>query len=206
MASFNRGAHLGGLVAGLVIMLTLITALEMTGAEASPADASAATALRLPAFTSIVATTGRATQSMEQEQPVAVGDQLFELAVELQADVAEAAEATPEAIATPEALPVPVRAVAPPLIVAGDQLYAILEATFPEDPDHAYAIVMCESSGNATANTGNGYYGMWQFDLATWQSVGGTGLPSDATVAEQMTRARLLYDARGWSPWGCRQR
>ena len=53
------------------------------------------------------------------------------------------------------------------------------------------------------ANTGNGYYGLWQFDLATWQSVGGAGLPSDTSIEEQVARAPALYDRRGWSPWEC---
>ncbi|MDO9445839.1 MAG: transglycosylase family protein [Dehalococcoidia bacterium] len=90
-----------------------------------------------------------------------------------------------------------------PRIVPSVELYERLAAAFPEQPEVAYAVVMCESSGNASANTGNGYYGMWQFDLGTWQSVGGTGLPSDASVDEQIMRARMLFDSRGWSPWGC---
>lgn len=96
----------------------------------------------------------------------------------------------------------PRSAVAPRIVPSGE-LYDALTAAFPEDPDRAYAVVMCESSGNASANTGNGYYGLWQFDLGTWQSVGGSGLPSDASVDEQIMRARMLFDSRGWSPWGC---
>ncbi len=51
------------------------------------------------------------------------------------------------------------------------------------------------------SNTGNGYYGAYQFDLSTWASVGGTGLPSDASPAEQDMRASLLIDRRGLAPW-----
>lgn len=65
------------------------------------------------------------------------------------------------------------------------------------------ALAQCESSGNPATNTGNGYYGLYQFDLRTWQSVGGTGLPSDASAEEQTMRAQMLYNQRGWSPWGC---
>lgn len=50
-------------------------------------------------------------------------------------------------------------------------------------------------------NTGNGYYGAYQFDLSTWQSVGGTGLPSDASPEEQDMRALMLYHASGAGPW-----
>jgi LysM repeat protein len=58
-----------------------------------------------------------------------------------------------------------------------------------------------ESGGNYAINTGNGYYGAYQFDLGTWQSVGGSGLPSNASPAEQDMRAQMLYERRGCSPW-----
>ncbi|MBW3538012.1 transglycosylase family protein [Candidatus Parcubacteria bacterium] len=58
-----------------------------------------------------------------------------------------------------------------------------------------------ESGGNYATNTGNGYYGAYQFDLQTWRSVGGSGLPSNASPAEQDQRAALLYAQRGCSPW-----
>lgn len=58
-----------------------------------------------------------------------------------------------------------------------------------------------ESGGNYAANTGNGYYGAYQFDLGTWRGVGGSGLPSNASPAEQDMRAKMLYDRRGCSPW-----
>jgi peptidoglycan hydrolase-like protein with peptidoglycan-binding domain len=61
----------------------------------------------------------------------------------------------------------------------------------------------CESSNNYSINTGNGHYGAYQFDLATWRSVGGTGYPSSASVGEQDARALILYRERGWQPWQC---
>ncbi len=63
------------------------------------------------------------------------------------------------------------------------------------------ALRRCESGGNYATNSGNGFYGAYQFDLQTWQSVGGTGLPSDAPPWEQDARARALYAARGDAPW-----
>lgn len=65
------------------------------------------------------------------------------------------------------------------------------------------AIAQCESGGNPSTNTGNGYYGMYQFSLPTWRSVGGTGLPSDASAEEQTMRARMLQQRSGWGQWGC---
>ncbi|WP_131745038.1 transglycosylase family protein [Frankia sp. Cppng1_Ct_nod] len=59
----------------------------------------------------------------------------------------------------------------------------------------------CESGGNYSINTGNGYYGAYQFDAGTWHGLGYSGLPSNAPPALQDEAAYKLYDSRGWSPW-----
>jgi uncharacterized protein YabE (DUF348 family) len=64
-------------------------------------------------------------------------------------------------------------------------------------------IAKCESGGNWSINTGNGYYGGLQFSLATWRSVGGKGLPSDNSRAEQIKRAKILQARSGWGQWSC---
>lgn len=46
-------------------------------------------------------------------------------------------------------------------------------------------LAMCESHMNATANTGNGFYGAFQFMLSTWHSLGETGNPVDYSYAYQ---------------------
>ena len=71
----------------------------------------------------------------------------------------------------------------------------------PPGPEYLAGLRQCESGGDYTTNTGNGFYGAYQFDLQTWQSVGGSGLPSDASPAEQDFRAALLWRQRGSSPW-----
>jgi hypothetical protein len=63
------------------------------------------------------------------------------------------------------------------------------------------AIAACESGGNPSTNTGNGFYGKYQFTLSTWQSVGGSGNPAQASEAEQDRRAAMLYAREGASPW-----
>ncbi|MBW8481641.1 resuscitation-promoting factor [Actinomadura parmotrematis] len=55
----------------------------------------------------------------------------------------------------------------------------------------------CESHGNPKAINSAGYYGLYQFSLASWASVGGSGRPSDAPAAEQTYRAQLLYKKVG---------
>lgn len=68
-------------------------------------------------------------------------------------------------------------------------------------PDTWAQLRMCESSGNYHVNTGNGYYGAYQFNLATWHGLGYPGLPSDASPAVQDAAAQKLYNQRGWQPW-----
>jgi uncharacterized protein YabE (DUF348 family) len=43
----------------------------------------------------------------------------------------------------------------------------------------------CESGGNYQDDTGNGYYGAYQFSLGTWERLGLTGLPSNAAPSVQ---------------------
>ena len=63
------------------------------------------------------------------------------------------------------------------------------------------AIAACESGGNPGTDTGNGFYGKFQFTQGTWESVGGTGNPAAASEAEQNRRAAILYSREGASPW-----
>jgi hypothetical protein len=59
----------------------------------------------------------------------------------------------------------------------------------------------CESSGNYATNTGNGFYGAYQFDVQTWRGLGYPGVASQATPAVQDQAAQRLYQSRGWEPW-----
>lgn len=62
-------------------------------------------------------------------------------------------------------------------------------------------LAMCESSGDWTANTGNGFYGGLQFLPESWWLVGGTGMPHEASREEQIHRAELLLQLQGWVAW-----
>jgi len=67
-------------------------------------------------------------------------------------------------------------------------------------------IAQCESTGNWSINTGNGYYGGLQFDLGTWASGGGLAYasrPDLATEAQQIAVANNVAATRGRSPWAC---
>ena len=64
------------------------------------------------------------------------------------------------------------------------------------------AIAACESGGDPTIVDASGtYYGLYQFDMGTWASVGGSGSPAAASPEEQTYRASLLYSQAGSSPW-----
>jgi hypothetical protein len=63
------------------------------------------------------------------------------------------------------------------------------------------AIAACESGGNPNTDTGNGFYGKYQFTLATWQAVGGSGNPAQASEAEQDRRAAQLLATAGSGQW-----
>ncbi|MET9886596.1 ubiquitin-like domain-containing protein [Streptomyces sp. NPDC006430] len=64
------------------------------------------------------------------------------------------------------------------------------------------ALAQCESGGRPSATDASGTYGgLYQFDVRTWQSLGGSGRPQDASGAEQTYRAKKLYVQRGASPW-----
>lgn len=63
-------------------------------------------------------------------------------------------------------------------------------------------IAMCESGGNPRAiSPGGDYRGKFQFDLSTWNSVGGRGDPAAAPEVEQDERAAILYRSAGPERW-----
>jgi hypothetical protein len=63
------------------------------------------------------------------------------------------------------------------------------------------AIAACESGGNPSTDTGNGFYGKYQFTQQTWQAVGGSGNPAQASEAEQDRRAAQLLAQAGPGQW-----
>ncbi|WP_250034219.1 transglycosylase family protein [Paractinoplanes maris] len=66
------------------------------------------------------------------------------------------------------------------------------------------AIAQCESSGNWSINTGNGYYGGLQFSRSTWKAYGGTKYASTAdkaSRAEQIKIAEKVLKGQGIGAW-----
>jgi uncharacterized protein YabE (DUF348 family) len=58
-------------------------------------------------------------------------------------------------------------------------------------------IAACESGGNWSINTGNGYYGGLQFSLSTWQAYGGSGRPDQNSREAQIAVAERVAAAEG---------
>jgi hypothetical protein len=81
-------------------------------------------------------------------------------------------------------------------------------AAFVVDDNLWDRLARCESAGDWTINSGNGYYGGLQFDLATWSAYGGTkyaSRPDRASREEQIIVGEALYAKRGFQPWpSCR--
>lgn len=63
------------------------------------------------------------------------------------------------------------------------------------------ALAQCESGGNWSINTGNGFYGGLQFTQSSWTAAGGTGSPQNASKAEQIRVAENLLQMQGWGAW-----
>ena len=63
---------------------------------------------------------------------------------------------------------------------------------------------MCESSGNWSINTGNGYYGGLQFSPSTWAAFGGLAYAPRADLAtesQQIAVAEKVLAVQGPGAW-----
>lgn len=76
----------------------------------------------------------------------------------------------------------------------------------PPPPVRAYsvnwdAIAQCESGGNWSINTGNGFSGGLQFTPSTWHANGGSGSPQNASREEQIRVAENVLHSQGIGAW-----
>ena len=63
------------------------------------------------------------------------------------------------------------------------------------------ALAQCESGGNWSANTGNGFYGGLQILQTTWDENGGVGSPAKASKQEQKRVADRILATQGPGAW-----
>jgi resuscitation-promoting factor RpfA len=85
-------------------------------------------------------------------------------------------------------------------VVSAAVLGAVAVSTPAASADTLDTIEACESSGDPHASNGD-HFGLYQFDLETWKSVGGKGNPMNASRGEQRSRAETLLARRGTQPW-----
>ncbi len=92
-----------------------------------------------------------------------------------------------------------------PVTVRTVPSHPVIPAAAASFPPSVNAIFACirqkESGGNYAENTGNSYYGAYQFDLGTWHSLGYPGRPDQAPPGVQDAAAQKLYSERGFAPW-----
>jgi hypothetical protein len=70
------------------------------------------------------------------------------------------------------------------------------------DGDVWWELAGCETGYKYdNPNTGNGYFGYFQFSLPTWQSVGGPGYPHEHSYETQKEYAQKLQARSGWGQW-----
>jgi LysM repeat protein len=62
-------------------------------------------------------------------------------------------------------------------------------------------LAQCESGGNWSISTGNGFYGGLQFTPGTWRAAGGTGMPNQASRETQIRVAQRVLQQQGWGAW-----
>ena len=63
------------------------------------------------------------------------------------------------------------------------------------------AIAQCESGGNWSISTGNGYFGGLQFTPSTWRANGGSGSAAGASREEQIRVAENVLHSQGIGAW-----
>lgn len=92
------------------------------------------------------------------------------------------------------------------LATTGLGLVSVLGVAGTAQADQWDNVAQCESSGDWSINTGNGYYGGLQFSQSTWEAYGGTQYAPRADLAspsEQKAVAEKTLAGQGWGAWGC---
>ena len=87
----------------------------------------------------------------------------------------------------------------------GDMSTAEIKAMLGGPGSKWYQVAECESNFNPRAvnQSNNAHFGLFQFKLATWEAMGGSGNPIDASPQEQFDRAKKLQAQEGWGQWAC---
>ena len=183
---------------------TTTTLVEATGATTTTTEAAAATE---PATTAT-------TEAEQDAEPEATTTTAAPVARALTTESSDEDE-SPATTTAPRQAPATTTTTAPPRRAPSTTAAPTTTTTAPaasessegyayDDPRSTqvwYDLAQCESGGNWSIDTGNGYYGGLQFSLGSWESVGGSGYPHEHPAATQIEFGRKLQARQGWGAW-----
>ncbi len=86
-------------------------------------------------------------------------------------------------------------------MVVGAPLTAFAGTASAASADQWAAVAQCESGGNPSINTGNGFAGAYQFTPSTWRAYGGQGAAQNASLSEQTAVAERVLAGQGKGAW-----
>jgi len=179
------------LIFGLLVPLALMTALNFVIGGAWEPEVEDVTEIQFETVTERTADLYRGQSKVAQEGVPGALTTVSRLV--LVDGVEESRRVLSEAVT---AEPVPRR------VLEGTAARPVVTAGPVVEGDVWGQLAQCESGGNPSIVSSNGlYYGLYQFSLGTWQAMGGSGLPSDASVEEQTQRAQALQARSGWGQW-----
>jgi hypothetical protein len=185
-------------------VLTVVTAAQQNAAElelAARAALAAADRSRQSAATALTAAESAQADAVHQVADLhsrqgamqAQLDQARAAVVALQSQPAPAPPPVAPPVRTPSGAPAPAPPPAPAPVAA------------PVAGGHDWdAVAQCESGGNWSINTGNGYYGGLQFSSSTWLAFGGGAYAARADLAaksQQIAIAEKVLAAQGKGAW-----
>ena len=87
------------------------------------------------------------------------------------------------------------------LILAATSATMVAPASQAADLATWEKLAQCESGGNWSINTGNGFYGGLQFTQQSWNGVGMSGSPQYASREAQIEAGERLLAIQGWGAW-----
>ena len=87
------------------------------------------------------------------------------------------------------------------LVLAATSATMVAPASQAADLATWEKLAQCESGGNWSINTGNGFYGGLQFTQQSWNGVGMSGSPQTASREAQIEAGERLLAVQGWGAW-----
>jgi hypothetical protein len=184
-----------------MILLVLVSPARLVAAIplAIPAEAHATVVASAPAPSHVVFDTTQAQPVVAVTAPKPNFD--TDVLAPLQADqAAEAAQAAQAAAAAAQA------AATAAAVAQAHARAAVVTTTVsaPASGDAFASLRACEAGGDYTRNSGNGYFGAYQYSVGTWANYDGYARADLAPAAVQDAKAQADQATRGWSPWpGC---